>query len=155
NARVGRADVVRQEDNMVGLVGSRRVAARVRSVVVGAVLACAVTSPAYAAINGFEGGDGNQAGDCSASVTDWVCVPDAALNVAGDASGAGEDVFAGGQEATPNGWSYTTGGNVPGKADLTGAWTLTQNNPDGHTYLDLAFTRADATGNTYLGLELN
>src|SRR2546422_7978935 len=44
----------------------------------------------------FEGGDGDQAGDCSAVVSDWACVPASALLVAGDATGAGDDSFGSG-----------------------------------------------------------
>src|SRR5688572_14079593 len=73
---------------MFGLGGSMRL-------LFGAMLSlvtlfCVTGSTASAAINGFEGGDGDQVSPCTVS-SDWNCLPANEILSAPDVSGLGDD----------------------------------------------------------------
>ena len=79
----------------------------------------ALASPAHAAINGFEGGDGNQTAACvDGFATDWACLSTGDMLFAGDGSGPTDNGFApSSKHSEPGDWAFLTG-KQPEKADL-------------------------------------
>ena len=123
-------------------------------VILSATISLAAPAAAQAAINGFEGGDGNQDADCSAASTDWRCLTEDQVLVGADASGPTDDAFDGGSKETePGAWSFKSA-SVHDKADIVGTWS-TVGGADQRSFLEFAFHRTDDTGTTYLGIELN
>src|SRR5436190_5121744 len=125
-------------------------------------------SPTNAPLAGsnFQGGDGNEAnpaGDVSTppdgvNDIDWQAlagtIPTTIDNNAVDSMFEGGD-----KESEPGAWGIATkaGGVTPSKDNLLAAWSTSSPNVSGppNTYLDLAFTREAATGNTFNTFELN
>ncbi|MFL5840258.1 MAG: hypothetical protein ACJ77Z_07385, partial [Thermoleophilaceae bacterium] len=95
----------------------------------------------------FSAGDGDQL-DGPPDLVDWhstggAPMPDPAKGV--------DTKFSGGsKELNPGGWDFILGNNTP-KADLLEGWS----NLEAGRFLDVAFTRAKQTGDTYLAFELN
>jgi hypothetical protein len=118
-------------------------------------LAALLLAPAaQAAVNGFDGADGDQLSTCSGGLVDWQCLSPGSILLAGDGSGSLDDAFApGSKQSDPDDWVFLPG-KVPGKADLIAAWTHTES-AGGSTYLDVGFGRLDDSGDSFLGVELN
>ncbi len=114
-----------------------------------------LAAPAQADINGFQGGDGNQAADCL-NASDWQCLPAEATVMVRDVTGAGDTTFVdGSKEDAPQTWALTADGKTSGKADVRAVWNRVSSDQSRRTFLDVAFQRAENGGDTYLGLELN
>jgi hypothetical protein len=114
-----------------------------------------LAAPAHADINGFQGGDGNQVADC-ATASDWQCLSSDAMLMVRDVAGTGDNTFVdGSKEDAPQTWALTTNGKTSGKADVRAVWNHVSADANRRTFLDVAFQRAEAGGDTYLGLELN
>ncbi len=97
----------------------------------------AIVLPAHAAVNGFEGGDGDQA---CAGGADWACLPAGVpLRTAADATGAGDVVFAGGKETEPASWTFGSGATGD-KTDVRSIWSAAAETPS-DSFLYLAFDR--------------
>ena len=138
------------------MLGSNR---SIRGIVLAALAAGAVagggSAPAHAAINGFAGGDGDQVSSACATTSDWACLTPGEVLTTTDASGPTDNGFvSGSKESEPDMWRFGTG-SIQAKADVRAAWTLVAADTTGRTYMHLAFARAGASGDTYLGLELN
>jgi hypothetical protein len=111
----------------------------------------ALAAPSPAAVNGFEGGDGDQV--CGAGL-DWACLPaSVAVASATDPTGGGDDVFSGGKETDPGDWTFATGGTGD-KTDIGAVWSAAVETPS-NAYLYLAFSRAKGEGNAFFSFELN
>jgi len=155
---------------MIGSVSLVSHSARTRSFLVIAILAAAfgllaALAPRADAVplagsanplpgSTFEGGDGNQA--ATLPRTDWQNA--SPINHSPDPN-ASDNIFAGGnagKENAPGNWAFTTatGGSTPGKNNILDAWSFTD--PlSADVFLNLAFTRSDATGTTFMAFELN
>lgn len=108
-------------------------------------------APGHALINGFEGGDGNQA--CAAG-TDWACVPAGlAVDADVDGTGASDVVFSGGKEDEPASWTFGTG-STGDKTDVRAVWSVPAETAT-DAYLYLAFARERGEGNAFFSFELN
>jgi hypothetical protein len=123
-----------------------------------AVLALALSAaPASAVVNNFEGSDGNQ--ECGIGLTDWRCLPsDWDLQSADEASVANDDVFSGGKEEIPNGWTFDLDGKATSaKTDITNLWsTAIYDQTAAAPYLFLAFHRVEGgTSDAFFTFELN
>ena len=91
---------------------------------------------------------------CAAAL-DWQCIPSSALSTAIDSTTA-DNGFSGSKEEDLDHWSIASGVSSPSKADVQGAWTNSYTSADRTTnYLDVAFKRVSAGGDTFLGYELN
>src|SRR4051812_33007314 len=112
----------------------------------------AIAAPASAAVNGFEGSDGDQA--CQVGV-DWSCLPSTwGLSSTTDAAGSSDVVFSSGKEEQPNTWTFGTGG-TNSKTDLTNVWASSVE-PGDDSFLFLAFHRVSGgTSNAFVSFELN
>ena len=117
------------------------------------LLVLLAAAPAGAAVNGFHGDDGDQAGDCSAGVTDWACLAAGDVEVARDGAGAVDDTFSGSKYDDPGQWSLSSSG-VPDKSDLRAVWTAVRNGGGRH-YLNAAFQRVSGGGDAFLGIEIH
>ena len=116
-----------------------------------AALALSATS-ASASVNGFAGGDGNQA--CAAGEIDWACLGDIPLAHGADAGVVDDDVFKGGsKEVDPVGWIFETG-STNGKTDVRSVWSAPVETAAG-SFLNLAFWRETGQGDAYFSFELN
>jgi hypothetical protein len=103
----------------------------------------------------FQGADGNQAS--TAALVDWDAMEAAGRVVHNPDANDQDTAFAGGtKEGDPNHWSLTTeaGGVNPGKANIHDVWSVVDQ-PDGTTFVYLAFAREASTGTTFLTFELN
>lgn len=110
---------------------------------------------AHATVNGFDGLDGDQTGDCSAAITDWQCLDgNEIVSVADGGAGAGDDTFTNSKEEEPGGWTIGSAG-APDKADILDAWSTATIAADHVAHLNLGFHRLSASGNTFVGFELN
>jgi hypothetical protein len=76
------------------------------------------------------------------------------VSVADASSGAPDNAFINSKEDEPGNWTLGTAG-APDKADIVGAWSTATVAADHVAYLDLAFHRLSASGNTFVGFELN
>ena len=130
--------------------GRRRVIAAIFS----SFTLAAVPAGAAADVNGFQGADGDQAAACGAAV-DWQCLGASEYLTAADAGGAADNSFGGAsKEGDPAGWTLQTG-SVSSKSDIRASWMNVVPGTDRRTFLNIAFARAGAVGDTYLGIELN
>src|SRR5918998_5189017 len=105
----------------------------------------------------FEGGDANQEAS-NVLRTDWASPGVNPVSASPDPN-ANDNIFAGGAEGkenNPGNWNFATqdGGSTPGKNNILDAYTHTPAG-SGDVFLDLAFTRGNATGTTYMAFELN
>jgi hypothetical protein len=100
----------------------------------------------------FEGGDGNQAG--ALPRTDWQ---NATGTLHRPDPQANDNIFTGGdKENNPGQWSFATkdGGSTPQQSNMLDAYA--KSDPLSlNTFLQLAFTRQETSGTTYLAFELN
>jgi hypothetical protein len=109
----------------------------------GSAFAAACAQP----FNCFAGDDGNQASGPN-GLTDWQDL--APLAPLYDPAKGSDTQFNGGaKETEPAGWDFIIGNNAP-KTDLLEGWTVLDNG-----VLDVAFTRVQQTGDTFLAFELN
>jgi hypothetical protein len=116
-----------------------------------ALASAAPLPPSTAPLPGssFQGADGNQADD--SGFADWQ---QRAAGVVHIPDPEPDSAFVGGSaEDEPGAWDLTTGG-VPNKSNFTNVWGAVDQ-PDGNTFLYLAFTREATTGDTHLAFELN
>src|SRR3954454_12450713 len=115
------------------------------------LFAIAGTSTAFAAcsdpFNCFAGDDGDQATGPN-GLTDWQDLT-GVLPLTDPVKGVDTKFNGGAKETQPGGWDFITGNNTP-KTDLLQGWTSF----DGR-YLNVAFTRAKQSGDTFLAFELN
>ena len=113
----------------------------------------------------FQGADGDQKtptlGDLdfnplrSPALKDWQSyIGSAKLSTIPDASGLEDTWFFHGKEEKPSGWDFRRGAVTPAKADVLGAWTVTDPSSD-DVFLNLAFNRSSAGGSTFFNFELN
>ena len=103
----------------------------------------------------FQGGDGNQL-DQNGHI-DWHALR-AEVRHKHDANAHDTEFGGGTKETDPANWTFGTAsdGVSPGQSNIREAWTaVDQPEGTGRTFLYLAFTRAAATGSTYLAFELN
>jgi Big-like domain-containing protein len=128
----------------------------IRPLLLALLAALALAAPAAANVGGFEGADGNQ--ECTLGL-DWQCLPTGwELKSADEASNGGDDVFAGGKEEEPAGWSFDVNGTATSsKTDITNLWsTAIYDETAKAPYLFLAFHRVDGgTSNAFFTFELN
>ena len=135
------------------------VLAGMTGVVVGAGPALAALTPSSQPLGGstFQGADGDQVS--VRPLTDWDALQSAGRVGHNADDNAHDTAFAGGtEEGDPAAWTFTTesGGVTPGKSNILDAWSAVDQPPGtGKTFLYLAFTRAAATGDTFLSFELN
>lgn len=125
-----------------------------RSTALAALLAlCAgltLAAPAPAAINGFDAADGNQA--CEGAV-DWQCLGGRVAATSPDGADADGSVFRdGSKENQPVNWQIAAG-STSGKTDLVGVWADSVET-DSASFLNLAFRRAEGTGQGFVAFEL-
>ena len=128
-------------------IGFRRIAPLL------ALLALLLTAaPAAADVNGFEGGDGNQACDAA---TDWACLPSGdTLITVDDATGSNDNTFtSGSKEEQPGTWDLISS-SANDKTDVGALWVAPQELADA-SYLRLAFWRTGGQGNAFFSFELN
>ena len=112
----------------------------------------ALASPSSAAVNGFAGGDGDQA--CAGAEVDWACLGDIDYAHGPDASLSGDDVFKGGaKEVEPAGWTFESG-STNGKTDVRSVWSAPVETAAG-SFLNLAFWRRTGEGDAFFSFELN
>jgi Domain of unknown function DUF11 len=113
----------------------------------------------------FQGADGDQksptVGDAgfdplrSPALKDWQnYVASAKLATIPDGSGLQDTWFFHGKEEKPSGWDFRRGAVTPDKADVLGAWTVTDPSND-DVFLNLAFDRTSSGGSTFFNFELN
>ena len=128
-------------------------------------LACGAASPASATPltpsaaplpgSSFQGADGDQ--DDAPGLVDWQGLQAAGAVAHSPDPNDDDSAFAGGsKENEPGAWDLTTqsGGVSPGKDNIRDAWSAVDQ-PAGDTFLYLGFSRASASGTTFLAFELN
>jgi hypothetical protein len=165
------------------MTGSARLAARAartRSLVLATTLLAALAllslfaqaARAGAPLNGgaapltgssFQGADGNQRtplpGDpdyvALPARTDWqTYAASPKLSKLPDGSGLQDTWFFQGKEQEPDKWTFQTDTVSPGKADVLGAWSVSDP-VSANVFLYLSFFRAAAGGTTFYDFELN
>jgi hypothetical protein len=111
----------------------------------------------------FQGADGNQKtplpGDpdyvALPARTDWQnYAASPKLQKLADGSGLQDTWFKQGKEQEPDGWTFQQTAVTPGKADVLGAWTVSDP-VSANVYLYLSFFREAAGGTTFYNFELN
>jgi uncharacterized repeat protein (TIGR01451 family) len=104
----------------------------------------------------FQGGDGDQNDpDGTGALVDWESLAD--VRHRADEPNQQDSSFSGGSEETnPGGWGLTTSTNgvSPGTDNIRDVWAAVDQ-PNGDTFLYVAFSRADGGGTTSLAFELN
>ena len=105
----------------------------------------------------FEGGDANQTAS-NVLRTDWASPGVNPVSASPDPN-ANDNIFAGGaegKESNPGDWNFATqdGGSTPGKNNILDAYTQTDPSTN-DVFLNLAITRGNDTGTTYMAFELS
>ena len=104
----------------------------------------------------FDSQDGDQLTNTSPAALDWQNIAPQDLLTTNLDNQASDNCYTGGQETTPNSWTFGTvaGGCTPSKSDILGMWTHSEllNNTG---ILHAAFIRKAASGSSYLTFELN
>jgi hypothetical protein len=128
-------------------------------------LACGAASPASATPlppspaplpgSSFQGADGDQ--DDAPGLLDWQGLQAAGAVKHSPDPNDQDSAFAGGsKENEPGSWALVTeaGGVTPGSSNIRDAWSAVDQ-PAADTFVYLGFSRASASGTTFLAFELN
>lgn len=123
---------------------------------VAALLVAIAAGPAGATVGGFDGGDGDQASPCQATL-DWACLatPSGLYEAVADRIAPLDDLFVSSSKLDePDQWAFESGSAASPKSDIEAVWAAGVSPPDGHL-LEFAFKVAGGGSSAFVGVELN